>query len=96
MGRFFIGSAPQPTGESRQRKKIMAIYVVETFRSLGRMGNLRQFQGCNAKVMTDPSQYYDTPEKFYRPDEWQALLRQEGVLYRHKDDKEFRKPYVPN
>lgn len=70
------------------------VYVVETFRSLGRAGNLRVFQGCNAKVMDRPDGYYDAPEKFYKPDEWRALLDGPDVMYRHRDEKEYRRPNI--
>ena len=67
----------------------MTTYVIETFRSLGRAGNLRKFEGCRAKV-SDRAVDYDAKEKFYKPEEWRALLSGPDVMYRHKDDKEFR------
>jgi hypothetical protein len=71
----------------------MTTYVIETFRSLGRAGNLRVFQGCRAKVSDKPVDY-DAREKSYTPEEWRALLSGPDVMYRHKDDREFRSPNV--
>jgi hypothetical protein len=67
----------------------MTTYVIETFRSLGRAGNLRVFQGCRAKVSDKPIDF-NAKEKFYNPEDWRKLLSGPNVMYRHKDDKEFR------
>ena len=69
----------------------MTIYVIETCRFLGRAGNLRVFEGCCAKVSDKPIDYC-AEERLYKPDEWRALLSGPDVMYRHRDDKEFRSP----
>ena len=71
----------------------MTTYVIEEFRSLGRAGNLRVFEGCQATVSDKPVDA-TARAKFYKPEEWRALLSGPDVLYRHKGDKEFSKPNV--
>jgi hypothetical protein len=60
------------------------LYVTEMDRVLDSTCKIQQLRAVYAYVSNSPDDI--GIEKRYSPDEWNALLENDGVMYRHRDE----------